>query len=314
MSVLYHGEVRPCLEVTKVNSRTHTRACQTVKVRRVKFRSSSVNRLITKRKTEAVPEKKSVKGSSVHYSTFVISNSIESRRVYMSDTIPELQLQKVAKAVYGSILLSLLNARPLTPSVVEVGDKSTTDAYLERLGPSHCACVFPETVAMLVGAVEQLLLSTTGQRQSSLTDVDLLMVLSLWQELNEVLVSPYTQNTEQYELDEPLLVNSEHCCVILIDYLLEQPSVSPTIWQASLANILSGIQRRKDLFVDYDKLLAVIVKFLVSSTAAAASGLVSRIVGALLGEERKLVSGHVQGKLSGACLLLDVLITALGKR
>lgn len=313
MSILYHGEVKPCLEVAKVNCRSHVKACQTVKVKKVKFRSVSTSRLILKKKYEYVREKKPVKGSSVHYNTFVISNSIESRRLYMADTIPELQLQKIAKGVYGSILLSLLSARPLAPSDVVEPEGAVADVYLKRLGPAHCSCVFPESVSMLVGSVEHLLKSTTDCHQL-LNNVDLLLVLSLWHEMNEILAMPYNQPAEQLDLGEPQLVNSEQCCIILVDHLLSQPSVTPTVWQASLANILSTLQRRTELFVDYDKLLSVLVKFLVSSTAGASSGLVSRIVVALLGEERRLVSSSVEGKLSGACLLLDVLITALHKR
>lgn len=231
----------------------------------------------------------------------------------MADTIPELQLQKIAKGVYGAILLSLLSARPLAPSDVAKPKGAATDVYLEKLGHTHCCCVFPETISMLIGSIEHLLKSTTSCHQL-LTNVDLLLVLSLWHEMNEILATPYNQPTEQFDLDEPRLVNSERCCALLVDYLLNQPSVTPTVWQAALANILSGLQRKKDLFVDYDKLRSVLVKFLVSSTAVATSGLVSRIVGALLGEERRLVSSDVEGKLSGACLLLDVLITALHKR
>lgn len=321
MSILHHGEVKPCLELTRANDKKRMKASRVIKVKRVKFRSSSLNRLVQKKKYD-YKDKRGAKVSPVHYSTFVISNSIERRRLFMPDTIPELQLQKIAKEVYASILLSLLNARPLTCFVVKPKEDSTlasvTDVYLEKLGSTEL-CMFSETVSMLVGSVEYLLKRATSCHQL-LNDVDLLAVLSLWHEMNEVLIAPGGNNnnnqlTEQYETGTtpPQQVTSVQCCTILVDYLLAQPFVPPTIWQSSLVNLLGSLQHQKNLFVDYDKLLAVFVKFFVSSNMAA-SGLVSRIVGALLSEERRLVSSTVEGRLSGDCLLLEVLITALQRR
>ena len=413
MSVLHHGEVRPCLELAKSITNTTTTTSsgsntsnssgnkpakqsrhQCVRIKKVKLRSSSVGRLVAKKKYEHGRERKSAtKPGSVHYSTFVISNSIECRRLYQADTMAELQLQKMAKGVYSSILLSLLNARPLSscppaPTVTTAavagpisfpppelplppggpgGEGGVGDVYLERLmGGGECRCLlFPETVSMLVCSLEHLLRVTTGTATPTETtpikatptpqppcDVDLLSLLSLWHEVNEMLVAvshgpqpppplpgqpapaqtPLTGAVES-EPEEPCLVNSESCCMILVDYLLAQSSppsppssfisssVTPAVWQASMIHILSALQHHRELCVDYDKLLNLLVRFLVCCSAGGAAaavvsgGLVGRMVSALLGEERRLVSGRLGGtKLSGTCLLLDVLITALQKR
>lgn len=314
LSVLYHGEVRPCLEVVRANTKKMERAGKMaggVRVRKPKLRSASLNRLVQRKKVE---KKVSSKVSPVHYRTFIISNSIEYRRWLMPDSSPERQLQKIAKGVYGSILLSLLNARPLVQSHVKPeGEEEggvAEDAYLDKLERLTSCWVFPETLSLLVSALEDSLQSavTTGTHQST-NKADLLTTLTFWHEINEVLAMP-TNHDEQLSPDDAPQVTSTRCCRVLVDYLLSQTKVPPAVWQSSLTNLLSGLQHRRDLFGDYDKLLAVLVRFF-SSSCVAVSGLVPRIVSTMLGlmSEKEDFTA-----LSGDCLLLEVIITVLEGR
>ncbi len=309
LSVLHYGEVKPCLDVMGAGSKKLEQPLpeRVVMVRKVKLRTSSLNWL-PKKKTDGKLEKKdaSSKISNVHYNTFIISNTIESRRALMPDVVPELQLQKIAKGVYGSILLSLLNARPLTQALPADKTEDVSDIYLQNKSP-----VFAETISMLVCSLEQLLKQASGSHQL-LNDVDMFMVLSFWHEMNYIL-TPIDQSPGLCYTDNLHQVTSSECCSLLVNYLLSQPSIPPKLWQPSIINITSSLLYKKHLFDDYDKLLAVFVKFFLSSNSNM-SALVPWIVGILLSEDRSLVSHAHKDNLSGNCLLLEILITALRNR
>lgn len=317
VSILYYGEVRPCSDFVRALGSKKPAAKpgkekpplpKVVAGTDVRKRESSARSLI--RQVKLKREKK----APVHYSTFIISNSVECRRAFMPDSLPELQLQKIAKGVYGSILLSLLNARPLTPSICKpVEDPMAVDAYLQELDPTQPCCVFPETLFMLVDAMEHLLTCATSGHHL-LNSVDLLAVLSLWHEVNEILATPSNPSSDLYCIDAPQqqVMTSERCCSVVVDYLLAQTSLPPTLWQSALVNILAGLHYHlRKSFLDYDKLLMVLVKFFVSPHVTL-SDLVPRIVQTLLGEEKTLASPSIGGEmLSGNSLLLESLITAL---
>lgn len=279
------------------------------RVRKPKLRSTSLNRLVQRRKVE---KKVSSKVSPVHYRTFIISNSIEYRRWLMPDSSPERQLQKIAKGVYGSILLSLLNARPLVQSRGEEGEEGgvVEDIYLDKLERLTTRWIFPETLSLLVSALEDSLQSaTTAGTHQFTSNSDLLATLSFWHEINEVLAMPANQD-EQLSPDNAPQVTSARCCRVLVDYLLSQTRVPPAVWQAALTNLLSSLQHHSDLFGDYDKLLAVLVRFF-SSSCVAASDLVPRIASTILGmigEKEDFTA------LSGDCLMLEVIVTVLEGR
>lgn len=321
LSILHHGEVKPCLEVNKARTKQEKAPCKVVVVKMKKSKVLPKNRQVIQRKKVDSKERKA--RSPVHYSTFVISNIIEYRRLFMSDCMPEHQLQKIAKGVYGSILLSLLNARPLSrPLLVKPKEAEPVvddDAYLhemESLSQQQCRA-FPATLTMLVSSIQHLLEVATGC-QPMLSKVDMLTVLSFWHEINQVLATPTTTSpSHSSATTDSALVTSRSCCSILVDHLLSQATISPTLWQAALVNILSSLRcYRLDLFDDYDKLLAILVQYFVSSDVAvvAESGLVPAIVRTLLGFNRELVSRAKERTLPGDCLLMEVLITAVKKR
>ena len=318
LSILHHGEVRPCLEVKKAKTKREKAAqCKVVVVKLKKSKVPPKSRQAVQRKKAESKEKKS--RHPVHYNTFVISNIIEYRRLFMSDCMPEHQLQKIAKGVYGSILLSLLNARPLShlpvkPKEAEVAD----DVYSHEMESLSQQChAFPTTLTMLVASVQHLLEVATVCQHPMLSKVDMLTVLSFWHEINQVLTTPTATITSpsHSSTTDSALVTSRHCCSILVDHLLAQTTISSALWQASLVNILSSLRYQLDLFDDYDKLLAVLVQFFVSSDMIVAeSGLVPAIVRTLLSFSRELVSQAKGRTLSGECLLMEVLITAVKKR
>lgn len=330
LSVLYHGEVRSCLDVVRANAKRAERAGKAaglLKGRKPKLRSASLEHI--RRKKADSREKKTVssKISPVHYRTFIISNSVEYRRWLMPDSTPERQLQKIAKGVYGSILLSLLNARPLVQSHEKPpgegeGEKGVAeDAYLDKLESLTVSWAFPETLSLLVSVMEDALGSATtttttatmGTRHPS-HRLDLPTVLSFWHEINEVLVMPASLD-ECLNHDHAPQVTSTKCCRILVDYLLSQSKLPPTVWQTSLTNLLSSLQHNRDLFTDYDKLLSVLVRFFTTSSCVTVSGLVPRIVSTMLGHKQRFVSKRRgYDTLSGDCLLLEVIITALQER
>ena len=295
--------------------------------RKPKPRSASLDHIVRRKKVMESREKKAVssKISPVHYRTFIISNSVEYRRWLMPDSTPERQLQKIAKGVYGSILLSLLNARPLVQSRDEKspgegeGEKGVAeDIYLDKLECLTLSWAFPETLSLFVSALEDALQSATttatvGTRQPT-NRLDLPTTLSFWHEINEVLAMPVALD-ESLNQDHAPQVTSTRCCRILVDYLLSQTKLPPTVWQASLTNLLSSLQHQRDLFNDYDKLLSVLVRFFTTSSCVTVSGLVPRIVSTMLGHEQRLVSERRgYATLSGDCLLLEVIITALQGR
>jgi hypothetical protein len=326
LSVLYYGEVRPCLEVVRANSKKAGRGGKVVgggvRMKKAKLKCASLNRLVQRKKTESREKKASSKVSPVHYRTFIISNSIEYRRWLKPDSTPERQLQKIAKGVYGSILLSLLNARPLFQSKPqEVGGCVVEDAYLEKLERLTTCWVFPQTLSLLVAALEDLLHVSTSTGSGSSTchsqnKPDLLTTLSFWHEINEVLATPTASHSDTpLCLDNIPQVTSTECCRILVDHLLSPAKISPAVWQASLTNLLSGLQHRMDLFTDYDKFLSMLVRFFGSSSCVTVSGLVPRIVGVMLGCDQRMVSERKGGvSLSGDCLLLEVIIVSLQER
>lgn len=313
LSILYHGEVRPCQEVARANAKKLEQASKVqARATRPRHRSSSLNRVVQRKKVDA-KERRASKVGPAQYTSFVISCSIEYRRWLMPDSIPERQLQKMAKGVYGSILLSLLNARPLAQSSGKPGEEGgvARDVYRNKLEGVVSCRTFPETLSMLVCALEQALRSATAARQSP-SKADLLTTLSFWHEINDVLVIPAHQY-EHLNMDDIPQATSTNCCLILVDYLLTQTIVPPAVWQASLTNLLMGLLNRKDLFVDYDKLLSMLVQFFTSASVVV-SDLVPRIVNTLLDGERELVSEAKGLVLSGDCLLLEVIIIALQGR
>ena len=314
--MLYYGEVKPCQEHAVASGMMVEKPKKAVKV---KAKAVPLNRVLLKKRSlksfraagSESRDKKTTKVDPVPYNSFIISNIIESRTIFKPESSPELQLQKIAKGVYGSILLTLLNARPLSHSIAsrikeEEENQIVADSYLGKI-ESINFCVFPETVFMLVQSLESLLNSATNCHQL-LSNTDLVLVLSLWHELNTVLMIPKDQ-LDNLKVQQ---ITSENCFSLLVNFLLDQTSIAPTLWQASLVNIIDFLRDESDYTVDYDKLLSLLVKFFVSGTLVE-SGLIEKVACSLM-SVFAFHSKVKKCKLHGSFMLLEILLMALQKR
>ena len=343
MALLYYGEVMPCLAYVSAVGLDEEKietlpVCQAgAAVSFVKGAAScqslkeiALNRSAQDLKATGEASIPLSKVEVIPYSTFIISNTIEYRNKSSPVGVAELQLQKMAKSIYASVLFSLVHPKPLTQpsgspdrnrdehSSPPMPAVAPVDQFLNDFDCSlH---VFPETVSMLVYSMECLLKKATSSHQL-LSKIDLLSVLSLWHECNSVLTLPpvtllfsnLTPKAKAAKLSAAhttFMVTSEVCYWTLVDFLLAQSSISPALWQISLVNIMGNLQ--SSLTVGYDKLLAVLVKLFLSSSSLVDSGLVQKIVKTL-----RPLTFHSHGKgtwLTGSYMLLQILTTALQKR
>lgn len=330
----------------------------------IRQRVASLRRHLQERKRHhlssvdaAAPKTTTRKLDTVHYSTFIISNAIEHRSLVKPDLMPELQLQKVAKSVYGSILLAMLNARSAAAQSQQQihgklgGETSANndenyedDVYLRGLedsGSSSILYVFPESVSMLVESLEHLLKMATAQHRL-LSNLDLHAVLSLWHELNLTMLS-LTASGGGESSSSQLVLSSEECYAVVVEFLLRETSLSPALWQLSLLNLLTHLRHKRgkeEVGTSYEKLLAVLVRFFQQQQhsvgdeggggcgdqegggagggrcAVMMTGLVEEMVAILsgAGEDIVFVVGRSDGVLSGTWLLLEVLMESLKNR
>jgi len=314
-ALLYYGEVRPCVHLAKT-----TELCQDQRemppARHPGAKSSQVFSL-----TSPIVVKDPSKVESIPYNAFIISNCLEYRGRNSPESMAELQLQKVSKAIYGSVLLALMHVNPVAHdrlrSDVSAEDKNKEfemkDKFLQdlKLGDVH---VFPQTLGMLTGAMETLLKQATAFHQL-VNETDVHAVLSLWHKCNGVLSSsqdPPSTADRSSSKSQPYvyMVTSELCFSTLVDFLLSQSFISPAVWQSSLVCILGNL--RSKLAIEYDRLLALLVKFFYYSSSAVAPGLAQRVMAAVL--PLYLYSPSRDTNLSGGCLLLEILVTILQKR
>ena len=314
-ALLFYGEVWPCVFYAKAikqhgkdeakSKGTHTKSA-------MEYPSSKE------------PAKDLSKVETIPYNTFIISNTLEYRNRTNPESVAELHLQKVARAIYGSVLLALVHAKPLAqqeehdPDQIEEGAETSIlkDKFLQR--QSSCdMLIFPETLSMLVSSIEELLKKAAAYHQL-LNETDILAVLSLWHRCNAVLTGrskpPSTSGEEKSkkrtEHKVVYVVTSETCFYILVDFLLAQTSISPAVWQTALICILGNLRSKCTL--EYDQLLELLVKFFLSTSSAVDHGLVQRIMATLL--PLSLHSARHEDTLSGACLLLEILVATLQKR
>ena len=323
--MLYYGEVRPSLKLEKQKTgEIESEKPEPAAIFKVKTKTPSTSMSLSsfrlkrfayhrnQSSTSLTEEKKQVsRVKSVHYHTFIISSTIEYRSLCMPQYLAELQLQKVAREVYRSILSTLLSPKPLSPSLVKPQEEDVStvdDMYLETAAGSNHGIVFQDTISMLSQSLENLLKSATDQHQL-LNDTDLLTVLSLWHELNTVLLA----SGKEDQAAQPIA--SRNCYHILVDFLISSTCISPAMWQLSLVNILTslGAFQKEDQSVDYDKLVLLLVKFFLFSPFNV-TDLIRKIVRSLIDLKVGLFSTAKTSKLSGSCLLLEVFITALQKR
>lgn len=335
-ALLYYGEVRPCLAYAtaaglekEVPATPMGQADGAVS----KGASQSLKEIVLnvnqdlKAIREVSPPLSKVE--VIPYSTFIISNTLEYRSKSSPEGMAELQLQKMAKSIYASVLFALVHAKPLSQPMGLGGHNrdghsntpplpATTpvDGFLDDFDCSlH---IFPETISMLVCSMECLLKKAMSSHQ--LQEVDLLAVLSLWHECNTVLMVPpiqllssnLTPKAKAAKLSvarTTFMVTSEVCFCTLVDFLLAQTSISPALWQVSLMNIVGNLH--STLTVDYDKLLALLVKLFLSSSSVD-SGMVQKMVNTI--RPLMLQSSSKGMLLSGSYMLLRILTTALQKR
>ena len=345
-ALLYYGEVRPCLayakatgQVQKAEEKEAVLVEETGKALHLaKGANQTLKEIVSKvnaqdsKTSEETPTSLS-KVEVIPYNTFIISNTLEYRNKSSPEGVAELLLQKMAKSVYASVLLALVHAKPLAqpvgppdlnhdgacniPPSPTPDTSAPVDIFLEDFDiSSH---IFPGTVTMLIRSLECLLKKATCSHQQ-LRELDLLAVLSFWYECNSVIEKPADPEKpagppklkakeveKKVAVPTGFLITSEECYNTLVEFLLAQISISPALWQVSLINVLGNVC--SSMVVDYDKLLALLVKFFLSASLSVDSGLVQKIVATLM--PQAFQSGSKGATLSGLYMLLEILTTAL---
>lgn len=323
-ALLFYGEVWPCTNFTRI-----LKTSEPASDRSVAMKIGKSNSGLSCSKDSVKDSKYSpTKVESIPYNTFIISNTLEFRKRTTPESVAELHLQKVARAIYGSVLLALVHAKPLNPSrasedreldhEVDVDEVSILkDQFIQGLESSDVH-VFPETLSMLIRSIEELLKQATAHHQL-LNETDIIAVLSLWHKCNAVLskeqeplVPSTKKKLDKKSVDQHViyLVTSESCFYTLVDFLLTQTFLSPAVWQAGLVCILGNL--RSKLVIGYEKVLELLVKFFQCSPSTVDPGLAQKLTAAVL--PLNLHSSSRGATLSGGCVLLDVLITVLHNR
>ena len=311
-ALLYYGEVRPCVSMVKA-----AKPQGEIPARQPEARSSLVSSFTSPKEV-----KDANKVESIPYNAFIISNCLEYRSRNGPESMAELHLQKVSKAIYGSVLLALMHVKPVAlkdhlQSDVLAENRNVEpvvkDKFLQdlELGNDH---VFPRTLGMLTGAMETLLKQATAFHQL-VNETDVIAVLALWHKCNGVLSSslePQSSADKPNATSQPYayLATSKLCFSTLVDFLLSQSFISPAVWQSSLVCVLGNL--RSKLSIKYDRLLALLVRFFHYGSSAVAPGLARRVMTAVL--PLYLYSPSRDTTLSGGCLLLEILVTILQKR
>ncbi len=122
------------------------------------------------------------------YQSFIISNSVDARLQYSLELPAELSLQCMARTVYESVLVAVLNTRPLPPLcplLVGLGGEKEEDVPLCP-GPAK-----QSSAMMLCHSIEQLLERAIVPK----SDVNIVSVLELWNELNSVVTEPLPEES-----------------------------------------------------------------------------------------------------------------------
>lgn len=292
-------------------------------------------------------------GAPLSYQSFIISNAVDARLSHSLELPAELTLQCMARTVYKSVLMAVLNSRPLqvgAPPYLGEGEKEESQR--------HDIPQELSSAAMLCHSIEQLL-----ERAALVhSDIDIVSLLELWNELNSVIEEPVADTdepagnggcatapllgeepgTETEAVQEKrnrfrgdrddssptslagLPICTKKVMNLLLDILLSSSSPtspsssSPKTWQLGVVLLHTAVKhhRGREVPVNWEKLLAV---FVALFTTASTAGIQDELVSSLLFElvparvERNQLDGMDREVRRGIHLLLEVLITVLEK-
>ena len=257
----------------------------------------------------------SADSTQLPYQSFIISNTIDSRLLHSTELPAELALQCTARKVYESVLVALMNARPIPPG--DLGVKG------EEMSPDQEPNA--SSGEMLCKSIEQLL----EKAMSPQSNIDLVSVLEFWNELNSVsessgrrgdgnkMTPPLAEKKERLNTCG-LPLCSKHMLQLLLDNLLAPSPPCSRMWQLGLSLIHTAVGQSQGYTVDSDQLLDVLVKLFsggeqVSGTDSIQASSVSTFLVDLvpLCVGRSGLDGMGREERLGVHLLLEVLITVL---
>lgn len=266
------------------------------------------------------------------YNSFIISGTLDSRLLHTVHLPAELELQNLARQAYERVLVTLLNARPCLVQSCNVVQEE--EASMQEHGHEPVS----RSLDMLCTSMEQLL----EQALSPQSNIDIVSVLELWNELNSLLEERTTEPTDQKkaenDLEKQILpdssgipICSHHAINLLLDNLFLSTSSSARLWQLGMALLHKAVKQwvtsgtapaENNSPINARKFSKMLVKlFLYNSQEMVTSGTQELAVARLLAELTPLRLGrscindedaNMEAWL-GVHLLLNTLVTVLEK-